>query len=176
METKITTKQLDGIIYFKYKSVLEKFHISRTTIESRVDIKVYYFKENNYKESPYIDVKSYNKIIDFINCERKYRVYRHTCLDGSVYIGQTYASIECRTQKEFLGYNNCPLFYEKIKEFGYKTIKSEILLDNLTKEEANMYEKALILYYKNMGISLNIEAPKGVLNELKHNRKIEKKY
>lgn len=47
-----------------------------------------------------------------------------------------------------LGYCQQSLFYNAIKKYGWDNFKHEVLLCNLTKEQAEMFEVELIKYYK----------------------------
>lgn len=78
--------------------------------------------------------------------ERNYKVYKHTCPNGKVYIGIT--KQECNARwKNGLGYENNPHFTRAIKKFEWKNIKHEILFSGLTKEEAEQKEIELIKEY-----------------------------
>lgn len=76
-----------------------------------------------------------------------YIVYKHTCPNGKVYIGITSQLPRVRW-KYGGGYKHSAHFYAAIQKYGWNNIKHEILFENLTKEEAEQKEIALIALYK----------------------------
>lgn len=169
MQDKIRTQVIEDKVFYRYKDVLKSNKINVRVLESRVNIKNKIYIEDGLSriktKSPYISSEDFNRIKQFINNKNKYRVYRYTSPNEKVYIGQTYSSLQQRAGVEGIGYKNCPKFYNEILKYGFENFKRELLLDNLTKEEANLYEKSLILYYINEGCSLNTLTPKGTINE-----------
>ena len=92
--------------------------------------------------------------------ERVYTVYMHICLENDKkYIGITKRSPKVRWNSG-RGYVGSKFFYSAIKKYGWENFKHEIILCNLTKEEANMFEIELIKYYKttNRMYGYNIES------------------
>lgn len=85
-----------------------------------------------------------------------YTVYRHTSPSGKVYIGITKQKPYKRWNKG-KGYinGNQPLFERAILKYGWDNIKHEILLSNISKEEAKYTERYLIRWYKLHKISYN---------------------
>lgn len=87
--------------------------------------------------------------------DRTFCIYRHISPSGKVYIGQT-----CRKTSERwingYGYRTQTYFYNAIKKYGWKNFTHEILLEGITKSEADYAEKYLIKWYKLHGISYNI--------------------
>lgn len=77
-----------------------------------------------------------------------YLIYKHTCPDGGVYVGQTGTSDPNLRWKGGLGYLFSKSFYEAIQRFGWNNIRHEILYSNLSPEEAFHKEKELIEFYK----------------------------
>lgn len=69
----------------------------------------------------------------------KWKVYMHTCPNGKTYVGITSRSCEERWRNGF-GYRNNKHFYSAIVKYGWDNIVHEILLDGLTKEEAQRAE------------------------------------
>ena len=78
--------------------------------------------------------------------ERKYTVYKHTSPSGKVYIGITSIGVARRWQNGN-GYKTQPVFHRAIIKYGWKNIKHEILLDNISEEEAKLKEKEYISFY-----------------------------
>ena len=75
-----------------------------------------------------------------------YSVYKHTCPNGKVYIGITSLKPHQRWGRNGLLYKN-QVFYSAIQKYGWTNITHEILLENLTKEEAEQAEIRLIKLY-----------------------------
>lgn len=83
-------------------------------------------------------------------------LYRHTSPSGKVYIGIS-KDIKVRWSghgRRYLSYNS--IFGKAILKYGWNNIKHEVLIANLSKEEANRLETQFIQYYKSLGISYNI--------------------
>lgn len=77
-----------------------------------------------------------------------YKVYKHTCPNGKVYIGITCKKdVTKRWGRDGLGYNMQTLFYRAINKYGWDNIHHEIIEDNLSKEDAFELEKKLIKQY-----------------------------
>lgn len=76
-----------------------------------------------------------------------YTVYRHVCPNGKMYIGITCKKPEVRWNKG-IGYKKQDYFYKAILKYGWNNIKHEILLENLSKKEAEEAEIKLIKKYK----------------------------
>lgn len=66
--------------------------------------------------------------------ENNYIVYKHTCPNGKCYIGITGRTLELRWNYGH-GYDT-QFFGKAVKKYGVENIKSEILHENLTYEEA----------------------------------------
>lgn len=77
----------------------------------------------------------------------KYTLYKHTAPNGKIYIGITSTKPEDRW-KSGTGYVKNKHFYSAIKKYGWKNIRHEILLTDLTQEEAFEKEIELIKKYK----------------------------
>ena len=81
--------------------------------------------------------------------ERKYTVYIHTCNEnGKKYVGVTCQRINRRWGKNGAGYKLCTYFGSAINKYGWDNFNHEIVLCNLTKDEAEMFEIEIIKYYK----------------------------
>ena len=81
--------------------------------------------------------------------ETAYLVYKHTSPNGKAYIGQTnnYSkrSIQHQDPKSY-----CRVFAKAIKKYGWDNFTHEILEDNLTLEEANVYENLYIVEHNTL--------------------------
>lgn len=87
-----------------------------------------------------------------------YKIYKHTSPSGKVYIGQTRCKyVSNRWGRNGAGYITCPAFYHAIQKYGWDNIKHEVLFEGLTKEEADKIEIERIAFYKEKGISYNID-------------------
>lgn len=75
--------------------------------------------------------------------ENNYCVYKHTTPSGKVYIGITRQEPTKRWNNG-KGYYYNVHFNRAIKKYGWENIKHEILVSDLTKEEASDYEKMYI--------------------------------
>jgi predicted GIY-YIG superfamily endonuclease len=75
-----------------------------------------------------------------------YKVYKHSCPNGKVYIGITSLSLNNRWRNGE-GYKRSKLFYRAIKKYGWENIKHEILFEDLSKEQAEAKEIELIKLY-----------------------------
>lgn len=74
-----------------------------------------------------------------------YLVYKHTNkINRKAYIGITSQSPEQRWGKNGTGYISSPHFYSAIQKYGWDNFEHEILLTELTKEEACQKEQELI--------------------------------
>lgn len=76
-----------------------------------------------------------------------YCVYKHTFPNDKVYIGITSMN-PLKRWASGKGYRNQPRVYNAILKYGWPNIKHEILLDGLSKGEAEQKEIELIAYYK----------------------------
>lgn len=81
--------------------------------------------------------------------DRRYCIYSHTNLiNGKKYIGQTkYRDDPQRRWHYGYGYQGCEVFNKAIQKYGWDNFEHEILLDGLTREEANLYEESYIKLY-----------------------------
>ena len=75
-----------------------------------------------------------------------YTVYMHTFPNGKRYVGITCQDVRRRWRKG-QGYEG-QIVYNAILKYGWKNIRHEILFTNLTKEEAEAKEVALIRIYE----------------------------
>lgn len=79
---------------------------------------------------------------------KKYILYKHTSPSGKVYIGITCKAPEARWGSDGNGYKNQPYFWNAINKYGWENIKHEVLLCDLSKEEACEKEKEYIAKYR----------------------------
>ena len=70
-------------------------------------------------------------------------LYRHTCPNGKVYFGIT-NDLKRRWCSMGEQYHSCNRFYYAIRKYGWMNIKHDVLIYNLTKEEAGELEKKYI--------------------------------
>lgn len=74
-----------------------------------------------------------------------YCVYMHiNKINGKKYIGQTCQNPTRRWGKDGDGYKRSSYFYNAIKKYGWDNFEHEIIASNLTKSEADNFEKLLI--------------------------------
>jgi len=79
--------------------------------------------------------------------KRSYSVYIHiNKINNKVYIGMT-GQVPYKRWEGGHGYKNC-YFYNAIIKYGWENFEHKILIDNLTKEEAEEKEKYFIKKYK----------------------------
>lgn len=87
---------------------------------------------------------------------RNYCVYKHTFPNGKIYIG-----ITCMEPKKRWaggsGYNKQPKMANAIRHYGWRNVRHEILFDNLSKEEAEAKEIALIAELDSIRRGYNVE-------------------
>ena len=80
--------------------------------------------------------------------ERKYCVYVHTSPNNKKYIGITSMNPPERRWKNGAGYSHNLYFSNAIKKYGWDGFSHDIIASNLTKDEAENFEKILILKLK----------------------------
>lgn len=81
-----------------------------------------------------------------------YKVYKHTCPNGKVYIGMTKCNPLERWGNGF-GYESQTYFWRAIVKYGWINIKHEVLYENLSKQEAEEMEIKLIKEYNSQDIN-----------------------
>ena len=80
--------------------------------------------------------------------ERIYKLYMHTnVVNNKKYIGITRQKINARWQNGN-GYKNNKYFHRAIQKYGWDNFRHEVILCNLTKKEAEMFEIEMIKYNK----------------------------
>lgn len=91
-----------------------------------------------------------------------YCVYIHTNkINGKMYVGQTiYGDNPKKRWKGGSGYSIQPYFWRAIQKYGWDNFDHEVIAANLTKEEADSFEKLLISHLKtndnNFGYNLTL--------------------
>ena len=84
------------------------------------------------------------------NQERKWCVYKHTSPNGKVYIGITSQKPEHRWGKDGNGYKTQQHFWNAIQKYGWTNFKHEIIVSELSEEEAYKKEIELIEFYNSI--------------------------
>lgn len=80
--------------------------------------------------------------------DKMWYVYIHTSPDNKVYIGITSKTPpEKRWGKNGINYKRSPHFWNAIQYYGWDNFQHIIFAENLSKDEAGMMEKCLILLY-----------------------------
>ena len=109
-----------------------------------------------------------------------YSVYIHTSPSGKVYIGITKRIPKYRWGKEGRGYIGNVHFYNAIQKYGWNSFTHEVLYSNLTKEEAQEIEIALILHYKasnpEFGYNRSLGGEAGFFNKDAYGEEYHKQY
>lgn len=94
------------------------------------------------------------------NEERNYVVYKHTSPSGKVYIGITCQNPPEKRWMNGRGYKYNEYFSRAISKYSWQNFLHEILIENLTQQEAEQKEIELIAYYKsadrNFGYNLDL--------------------
>ena len=87
----------------------------------------------------------------------KYCIYKHETPNGKVYIGQT-MQVPKRRWANGAGYATQSYFYNAILKYGWDNIDHHILINNLTSDEADVFEIYFIKYYNSTdpGFGYNI--------------------
>lgn len=81
--------------------------------------------------------------------EKSYKVYCHTNkINGKRYIGVTSKSLYGRSKANGRGYSNSKYFANAIEKYGWESFSHEILKDNLTKDDASVWERYYIHLYE----------------------------
>ena len=75
-----------------------------------------------------------------------YTVYKHVAPNGKMYVGVTRTNPKHRWNNG-QGYKGQSRFFNAIKKYGWENFKHEILLEGLTKEEAELAERLFIGYW-----------------------------
>lgn len=81
------------------------------------------------------------------NNKRNYTIYVHIFPDGKRYVGCTCTSVKLRWNGG-LGYERQKKVFSAILKFGWNNIRHYIIMENLSREEALLYESAFIHSWK----------------------------
>lgn len=95
--------------------------------------------------------------------DNNYKVYKHTCPNGKVYIGITKCNPLERWGNGF-GYESQTYFFRAIVKYGWINIKHEILYDNLSEQEAKKLEIQLIKEYNSQDINYGYNIDLGCIH------------
>ena len=68
-----------------------------------------------------------------------WKIYKHTFPNEKVYIGQTNQPLQKRF-KNGEGYALCPLIHKAILKYGWDSVKTEILYDNIQTQEEGIQQ------------------------------------
>lgn len=102
-------------------------------------------------------------------------VYKHTnTVNGKVYIGITSQNTRIRWNRGW-GYQYCPHFWKAIQKYGWDSFNHEILMDGLTKEEAEAWEVKLIAEYHSADYALGYNLSSGGKGTGKHSEETKEK-
>lgn len=87
-----------------------------------------------------------------------YLVYCYTSPSGKKYVGQTKKNLDYRANHG-KGYQSCKGFYNAIKKYGWEWFEQhrEILKSNLTKEDADFWERFYIETFDTINNGYNIQ-------------------
>lgn len=96
--------------------------------------------------------------------EKTFCIYKHTCPNGKVYIGQTCQEPNKRFGKDGSRYKGCTLFYNAIQKYGWDNIRHEILYTGLSLDEANQIESEMILLHRSNDRKYGYNLQSGGLN------------
>ena len=105
---------------------------------------------------------------------RTYKVYKHVFPDGTTYVGVTGGTIQYRKD---CGYQHNEAMKDAVSRFGWKNIRTEILEDNLLKDEAFEKEQKYINIEKDKNPDKNINISHGgksTFKGLKHTEEYRK--
>lgn len=104
-----------------------------------------------------------------------YCVYKHTSPSNKVYIG-----ITCRSKPELRWGNGRGYYYNihfsnAIKTYGWENFRHEVLIDNLSKEKAELYEVILIRQYNSTNSEKGYNISNGGSSYGKHTEETKNK-
>jgi group I intron endonuclease len=82
--------------------------------------------------------------------ESIYLIYKHTSPSGKSYIGQTKNYKQRCLRHKSTRSGECRAFYNAIKKYGWDAFSHDILVENLSLDEANKFEQQYIIEYYSM--------------------------
>ena len=86
--------------------------------------------------------------------ERPYSLYQLTFPDGSLYFGIT-KQVPSKRWANGKGYAGQNKIYSAIQKFGWKNIKKDVILKDLSEQEALAYETVCIRYFNTVDRGYN---------------------
>lgn len=97
---------------------------------------------------------------------RKWKIYAYiNQINNKIYIGQTCRTLKERSGKDGKLYEQCIRFGRAIAKYGWNNFKPIILLENLNREEANLFEIELIKKYDATNPQYGYNISKGGSNQ-----------
>lgn len=91
-----------------------------------------------------------------------WKIYKHTFPNGKVYIGQTKQELQNRFKQGY-GYEACPLVWKAILKYGWDSVVTDVIEDNITTlEEANEKECYYIKLYNSTNPNYGYNSAIGV--------------
>jgi hypothetical protein len=105
--------------------------------------------------------------IDKLEETKIYVIYKHTSPSGKSYIGQT-SNYQLRNKAHVSPHSQCVVFKHAIQKYGWEAFVHEILMVDLTIEDANIFEQKLILEHNTLhpkGYNLKTGGLNGNLSE-----------
>lgn len=93
----------------------------------------------------------------------QYCIYKHTFPDGKAYIGQTISGRQNARWNNGRGYQYQSKVWEAISLFGWDSIRHETIIDDLTKQRANILEQLYITFFNSVKNGYNTKGEMGRL-------------
>ena len=93
--------------------------------------------------------------------EKRWSVYIHTAPNGKKYIGITSLPVHTRWHKNGTGYKKQQYFWRAIQKYGWENFSHEVVLENVTFDEACETERYFIQYYKTNDKNFGYNATEG---------------
>lgn len=105
----------------------------------------------------------------------EYTLYRHIFPNGKMYVGITRQTPICRRWHNGHGYDNQPKMANAIAKYGWSSVKSEVLLCDLTMQEAKFWERFYIELFDTVNNGYNITHGGDGLNGVKLSEETKRK-
>lgn len=106
---------------------------------------------------------------------KKFSVYAHESPSGKKYIGITSQKPNRRWGKNGSRYDHNPAFIKAIKKYGWDNIVHTVIINGVTKEEAELFEIELIKKYKTTDSSFGYNIENGGNCSGTHSEETKKK-